>query len=564
MDDQFKNSESSSPEPTTEPVSGTPETELNSSPPADAESAAGTIISPEQSQVGPKPGGNKKRWLILAVTVLLAAGGAAYGLSKLNKSEPTTNQTANAKKTVPLLKIGVTQPFPTDFYPDIESSILPNEINNQIFEGLTKYQNGNQIVPNLAQSWTNPDNTTWTFKLLQGVKFHNGHSLDATAVTASLKALQTSDYGSSYATTIKDIKVVDTSTVQITTTAPDPLLPSELANLWIYDTTATKANDPGNGTGPYNLKPGTKLNKDSLQLVADDSYHGGKPQTKELDFKLYEDAKSQVADIKLSKLDIADLGTQAAVNEVTSLGYKSYGAKSTQVYFLMPNTLKKDSPLANVKVRKAIYEAVDPAAIMKADERTGSPATQLVPQEIPGYNPAVSRPKLDATQAKTDLTAAGFPNGFTITFTYFAPHQAMAVEVQKELAAIGVKLTLDPQTVGKDLAKKALGGGTDLFYYGYGSNLIDSSDVIQPLIIDTANYKNAAVDSLYTQASTTLNTVARLKLLQQVNQAAMDDVAVIPLFTPDAEYFAVKSNLVLQTDNLSNYIGSDFWTVYSQ
>ncbi len=67
-----------------------------------------------------------------------------------------------------------------------------------------------------------------------------------------------------------------------------------------------------------------------------------------------------------------------------------------------------------------MYAAIDPEAIVKADGRAGTPATQLVPQEIPGYNPAIKRPVLNPTQAKADLAAAGYPNGFTISFTPIA------------------------------------------------------------------------------------------------------------------------------------------------
>jgi len=552
---QDPQNQSTNPAPTPNPASTPADPVATPQPPAEM-----PPITPVQP--GSPPKSNRLRWLALGLVVLLAAGGAFFALNKVNKPQPTT--TASVKKTVAVVKIGAAQPFPTDFYPKTESAILPLEINNQIFEGLTKYQNGNQIVPDLAQSWTNPDNTTWIFKLQPNVTFHNGHSLAAQDVKASLDALQSTDFGQAYGSTIKSVTVVDPGTVKIVTTAPDPLLPSELANLWIYDTTSSTPNDPANGTGPYTIKTGTKLTTNNVQLTAYNTYHGGVPMVKELNFMFYADTKAEVADLKANKLDVADVGSQAAVSDVAASGYKAYEDKSVLVNFLMPNTLKAGSPLQNVKIRKALYEAIDPQALAKADGRTGTNATQLVSQDIPGYNPAISRPKIDPVQAKADLAAAGFPNGFTITFTYFAPHQPLAEELQKQMAAAGVKLTLDPQTVGAVLAKKALSGGTDLFYYGYGSALIDSSDVIQPLVVDTANYKNTSLDNLYNQASTTFNTVARLKLLQQINQAAMDDVAVIPLYTPDSLFFAVKSNLVVTTDNLSNYSGIDFWKVYSQ
>lgn len=461
------------------------------------------------------------------------------------------------------MRVGVTQPFLTSFYPKSEASILPFEINSQIFEGLTKYQNENQVAPNLADSWTNPNNTTWDFKLHPNVKFHNGHPLTAQAVKASFDALKPTDYGQAYGSTIKSVTAKDSTTVEIQTTQSDPLLPNELANYWVYDTTSTKDNDPSNGTGPYTIKPGTSLTATSLDLVAVDNYHGGQPMTKEVLFKYYADDASITKDVKAGQLDVADLTSASAVNAVKQYGYTDYVDKNPQVFFLIPNSLKAGSPLQKLAVRQAIYEGLDPTAIMKADGRTGTVATQFVSQEIPGYNPAVTRPKVDPAKAKADLAAAGYAKGFTLTFTYFASHQAMAAEVQKQFSAMGITLTLDPESSGPTLQKKALGGQTDMFYFAYGSTLIDSSDVISPLLVGSANYKNANIDKLYQQASTTFDTSSRLKLLQQINKTAMDDVAGFPVFVPDGINFAVKPNLNIHTDNLTDYLGVDFWKVSS-
>jgi peptide/nickel transport system substrate-binding protein len=526
----------------------------------------GSQVPPAQSNMPEKK--SKKKMMLIVLVLLLVLGGAAaayFATKSKDKTNQPSQQTQAVKKPVDLLTVGVTQPFFTDFYPNIESSIFPVEVNSQIFEGLTKYQNESQVAPNLATSWSNPDNTTWDFKLASGVKFHNGHDLTAAAVKASLEAMIPTDFGKQYLTTVKSITAKGTDTVEIKTSAPDALLPNELANVFIYDTTG-KANDPGNGTGPYTLKAGTTLNakSTSLDLTAVNDYHGGTPLTKEVILKSYTDDKVLAQDVKDGKVDIADLTSKDAVDQVKQYGYVSLVDKNPQVYFLLPNTLKSGSPLGKLAVRKAIYEGLDANAIMKADGRTGTLATQFVPQDMPGFNPDIKRPTLNATQAKTDLAAAGYPNGFTITFTYFATHDAMAKEVQKEMAAMGIKLTMDAETSGPALQKKALGGQTDLFYIGYGSALIDSSDVIQPLLIDSANYKNADLDKTYQQVTTTFNTQNRLTLMQQLNKEVMDDVAGFPLFVPDGRYLTVKSGLAVQIDNLTDYMGIDFWKVYAQ
>ena len=550
----------------TTPTTPTPNPNQDITPPTNPEPAPSepAPVTPGVVQPASAPPSKKRKltWVVLAIIVLAAAGGAYLALNKVN--EPSTQNVQTTKKSVALVRVGVVQPFLTAFYPKSETSILPFEINSQIFEGLTKYQNENQVVPNLADSWTNPDSTTWDFKLHPNVKFHNGNAFNAQAVKDSLDALQSTDYGKAYGGSIKSVTVKDNLSVEIKTSAPDPLLPNELANLGIYDTKSTKENDPANGTGPYTIKPGTTLTADTVDLVAVNNYHGGTPMTKEVIFKYYADDASITKDVKAGKLEIADLTSASAVDSVKQLGFSPYVDKNPQVFFLIPNSLKAGSPLQKLAVRKAIYEGIDPLAIMKADGRTGTAATQFVPKEIPGYDPGIERPKIDSAKAKSDLATAGYPKGFTITFTYFASHQAMALEVQKQFAAMGITLTLDPETSGPALQKKALGGQTDLFYFAFSSSLIDSSDVISPLVVGSANYKNDSIDKLFQQASTTLNSKDRLQLMQQINKAAMDDVAGFPLYVPDGIYFAVKSNLVAHTDNLTDYLGIDFWKVYSQ
>jgi peptide/nickel transport system substrate-binding protein len=558
MDDQFKPNSTPSTSPDS-PENQTPTNSTGSNAAAPNQPAA-QVINP----TGPaKPKRNLLKWLVPLIILIVAAVAAYLGLNKVNKTPQPATQ--SSKKSVSLLRIGISQPFPTAFYPGNETAVFPIEVNAQIFEGLTQFANENQVVPNLATSWTNPNNTTWDFKLAQGVKFHDGNLLTPQIVKASLDALQSTPYGQQFGSTIKTVTAKDNQTVEIATNTPDPLLPTELANLWIYDTTSGKTNDPGNGTGPYTLKPGTQLTANSLDLVAVNDYHGGTPMTKELQFKYYTDSSAESSDLQKGLLDISDSTVQSPANQSLPTGYKIYADKNPQVYFLTPNTRKASSPLSKLAVRKAIYEALDPLAIMKADGRSGSQATQLVPQEIPGYNPSVTPPKTDPTQAKADLAAAGYPNGFTFALTYLAPqHQAMAQEVQKELAAIGVKVTLDGITDGPTVQKKALSGQTDMFYFGYSSGLIDSSDVIGPVAVNNPNFDDPNIDKLYAQASTTFDNQTRLQLLQQLNKMVMDDVALFPLFTPDALNFAVKNNLVINTDNLTNYMGVDFWKVYSQ
>ncbi len=185
-------------------------------------------------------------------------------------------------------------------------------------------------------------------------------------VASSLNLVKNYPIGQYIPYTIKSAVADGTYAVKVTTAQPDPVLTRELTEFWIWDTSDTKTpNNPVNGTGPYQLKPGTKLNKNSLQLVADNSYHGGKPSVKRLDFSFYQDGSALDNALKQNKIDIADLTADyASVPQATKDGSKLLNVLAPTVYMILPNTIKP-GPLQNIKVRQAIYMTLNPATLEK-------------------------------------------------------------------------------------------------------------------------------------------------------------------------------------------------------
>jgi ABC-type transport system substrate-binding protein len=119
-----------------------------------------------------------------------------------------------------------------------------------------------RIVPLLAESWSNPDNHTWLFKLKKGVKFHDGSEFTSADVVHSFTRIQ-KDVDSKQASSIAHIdgmEAVDPYTVRLHTKTPDAALPFRLAQRFItnkaaYDRLgAAKADRLALGTGPYKLK----------------------------------------------------------------------------------------------------------------------------------------------------------------------------------------------------------------------------------------------------------------------------------------------------------------------
>src|SRR5690606_28177326 len=141
-----------------------------------------------------------------------------------------------------------------------------------VYEPLVDYDKDFKIVPSLATSWEQREPTVWRFKLREGVKFHNGEPFSADDVVFSIhRALAPTSNFKAYVNGIDKAVKVDEHTVDIVTTAPNPVLLRQLTNVFIMNKDWSEKNNAAqpqdfnkneetysarntNGTGPYKLK----------------------------------------------------------------------------------------------------------------------------------------------------------------------------------------------------------------------------------------------------------------------------------------------------------------------
>lgn len=499
--------------------------------------------------------------IIVLLLILVAAGAGAYYWYSIKPSHKSSTAAVVAKKDIPNIRYVTTNEGWESFYPGFDDASNYDESNIMIFEGLVRFENKTQIVPLLSTGWTNPDSSTWVFTLRPGVKFHDGRVMTADDVKASFDSAKSTSLGETYASTIKSVTATGPLQVTIKTDGPDPTLLKKLTKYFVYDTKSGKANDPINGTGPFVVKPGTVPKPTSLELVANDSYWGGRPHVRSFSFvgidsndhaKAYGDGKANLMSM------FADTPTLT-----NNRPYVSQKLDQSSVFIMPLNTLKAGSPLAKLQVRQAIEDAIDPSAIAKVRETDGVPATQLVPNSIVGFDPSVTRPARDVAKAKELLKEAGYPSGISFTLTYFAPSQTTAAEIAKELAEAGIKVNLDPQTDVKTLSSKAFSGQTDAYFNTYTSDIFDASDVLSAFA-DTPNYKNQAVIDLLTKAGSTLDANKRLGYLQQASKLMADDLGVVPIFSESGDQIIYDPSFVIQRDIANNSIGVYFQKVYAK
>jgi peptide/nickel transport system substrate-binding protein len=549
---------SSLPEPMTpeQPTTNPLVTELAGAPSTNP----GPIITSEPEKPESPPPKKHRYTLDVAVAILLIVliGVALYIVN--NYIKPNNQATpVSAKKDIQVLRVSIESPLSNTIYPNTQADDTEIMINQQVFEGLCNLEQQTKIVPQLATSWTNPDNNTWIFKIRPNVKFHDGNTLTAKQVKASIDQSKNYFGGQNLATTIKSVDVIDTYTVKITTNGPDPLLTNKLAELYIWDTDANKTGDSATGTGPYTISTN---NKNLVVLKAFDGYYAGHVYTREVDIT----ESTSDAMTKLAITNKADeLISSAVTGSAGEIGsYKHQVVEQNGTHHVVFNTLRKSSPLTKLVIRQALAQATNKSALVIIRATTSPLSNQTIPVGIPGYNPAIQALPFDPIAAKAAIIAAGYPKGFALTFTYYSFVQNLAVELKKEYAAVGVTLNLDPESDQSILIHKAIGGGTDMYYNSSSSSLLDGTDILSDFI-DSANYKNPALDALNNQAATTLDPAARVALLQQMSKVLADDQGDIPLFATSSNNLYVASNVhIAQDTQASAQIGSYFWKIYSE
>lgn len=306
-----------------------------------------------------------------------------------------------------------------------------------------------KIEPILATSWTRTGDLTWEFTLRDGVTFHDGTPVDSAAVVASLSHLLTVEAPSRSfnATNIASVEATGPSTVVITSTAPNALIPEFTAspNAVILASKAYTASgiDPTMaGTGPFIIA--SQNLPQSVALDRNDAYWGGEVGLPGIDVNFIPDPATRATQIQSGEAHIASSipiplvpVLEADPNVAIVRGDLS---RTNSMYFN-----NKKAPLDDVRVRQAIQAAIDVDAIANIVlEGAVSPGVgPFAPTAA--WAPAGAAPiARDLDKAKALLADAGIEPG-TLTLGLWAyPSRAelpdVAVAIQAMLLEVGINV----------------------------------------------------------------------------------------------------------------------------
>jgi peptide/nickel transport system substrate-binding protein len=303
---------------------------------------------------------------------------------------------------------------PTNLDPTAGAAAAIDEVvYANVFEGLTRFAPDGAIVPALAESWeVSDDGLTWTFKLHDGVTFHDGTTFDAEDVKFSLDRARADDSANAQKALfagISEVTVVEPLTVELTLSTPNGNLPFNLA--WgdavmvAPESAETNATNPV-GTGPFTFT--RWVQGDRVEIARNPNYWGTPVALASATFRFISDPNAAFAAMMAGDVDAfpnfpapETLGQFEADPRFKVI----VGSTEGETILAMNNA---QPPLDNVKIREAIAHAINRQEIIDgAMFGYGTPiGTHFAPHN-PDYVDLTGLSAYDPEKSKALLAEAG-------------------------------------------------------------------------------------------------------------------------------------------------------------
>jgi peptide/nickel transport system substrate-binding protein len=494
----------------------------------------------------------------LAAATVLVAGWAA---GSLPAAAAPVAKTLNVAQLLPLGQL------------DIYYGAYPQTafMSDMIYDSLVAYdRETKKIVPLLAKSWKQTADAI-EFQLRDDVTFSDGVKMTADDVVYTLNWLV--DPKSRFRdkqrwSWIKKAVKEGPYTVKVETKAERPanLLLLTAAPIYPEHVRAKLANitDFGRnpvGTGPYKIED-FNIAANRLVLVKNKAYHWGgktKPVTNidRVEVRTIPDQGAQVAGLMVGKINLVrDLPTDQAealakdprfgldINPNIGITYMWFDAAGRA----------GNKALTNPKVRRALAMAVNPkvlSKIMFGTRKPEIPQNLCWPDRVAGCAFTHTAPTYDPAAAKKLLAEAGYPNGFSLKITsYVGRLTDLAQAVAGYLAAIGVKATVEPVTVGT-WTRKARAGEIQMTVAGNSlSGLPDTSQFVSFFLHANDYTHDPELTKLGNEMDAEMDAEKRQQIATKFFNRIVDNTYLMPMtsmpemfiHTSDVEVTSFSSN----------------------
>ena len=422
-----------------------------------------------------------------------------------------------------------------------------------MYDGLTRFKTGTlDVEPGLATSWTmGEDGKTYTFKLRDGVLFHDGTPFNADAVKFNLervldKAHPYHDTGPfPFVFTLGPIHAVETPDPQtVVLHLDEPYAPmltmmaGGIGGLIGISPAAVKKygkefSRHGVGTGPFVLKQWEANQR--VVLAANPHYWGEPPKLAGLIYRPITEETSRVSEMLSGG---TDLTIEVPADNVPAFKadkrFTYYEQEGPHLWYLLLNT--KQKPFDDKRVRQAVNYAINKAG-MVTDllKDTATVAASVTPPAFAwAYDKALAPYPYDPARAKALLAEAGYKDGVDVTF-YVTQNGSgmlspvlMGSAIQADLAAVGVRAKIETYEWNTFLGRLGSGGMKDcqiaeLSFMTTDPDMHPSLALRTGSAVNWGGYSNADVDKLIDAGRQEGDTAKRAEIYKQLQRVVHDD-----------------------------------------
>ncbi|TVR89739.1 MAG: glutathione ABC transporter substrate-binding protein [Trueperaceae bacterium] len=419
----------------------------------------------------------------------------------------------------------------------------------QVYDTLVDQTDTLELVPGLAERWTQVDDVTWEFEIRPGVSFHDGSLLTGSDVVFTLERLRdptTFAPVSFLLASVDEIELVDAMTVRITTVQPFvPLLTNlaQTATSILSESALTAAGDAYGttvvvGTGPFRFASWEAGSE--IVLERNDTWWGGDVGPERLVMRSIPDAGLRAAEIEDGAIDVAyALATSDAVRFRDDTAITLAEIETLNTAYIGFNAQK--APFDDVRVRQAINHAIDVDVIIdEVYQGAGVRASSPIGPQVFGAHPDLEPYAHDKVLALDLLAEAGLADGFSATlWTNLNPIRIQIADiVADQLAEVGIDIevqVLEWSTYLNDTAA----GEHDMFILAWTTANADADYGLYSLFHSSAFghagnrsfWSNARVDELLDLGRTTADPDARRDHYHEAQEIIADEAPWIFLNT---------------------------------
>ena len=461
---------------------------------------------------------------------------------------------------------------PNSLDPHSLALLYQTRVVTQIYEGLVNRDQNFKLEPSLAVSWQAIEPTVWRFKLRPHVKFHDGAPFAADDAVFSIeRALAKTSQRASQLRGVTGVRKIDGLTIDVLLSAPDAVLPDKLwliammSKAWsekhgvalpqdYNGKQETHAVRNANGTGPFVLK--TYEQDRRLVLTANPNWWGkgtnGLGNLTEAIYTVIQADATRLAALASNEVDfVIDAPFQDVARikrdkslksvEATDIGMQYLGFDQSRIE-LQSSDVKGGNPFKDIRVRRAVYHAIDIDTIIAKVLRgqAVSSGTHVSPL-VDGYLPELDkRLPYDPSMARALLKEAGYPAGFEVALdcvnvTFRA---AVCQAISAMLAQVGIRVSFQPSP-SSIFFPKLTQAQSSFFEFGWTpgtdpwamlNNVIRTWDAAGSGTFNGGRYSNPKLDALIDAIRVEPDITKRRALTGDALRFMSSELPLVPLY----------------------------------